>query len=106
MLAKAFKRSQSLHFFPKYSFAKGATFIQMIESFFDRAAVHTGIRTYRLVFYKKAENLVKCSIPLKGTPRPIKMATLETVFAYRCQQKTQNLPTKGGTRFAKKVDIE
>jgi hypothetical protein len=40
----------------------------MVESFFDRAAVHTGIRTDRLNFYKKAENVVKCSIPLiRGT---------------------------------------
>lgn len=74
MLAKVFKRNHILHFFPKYYFAEGATFLQMVESFFDRAAVHTGIRTDRLVFYKKAENVVKCSIPLvKGIPFPIKM---------------------------------
>lgn len=74
MLAKAFKRSHTLPFCSKYSFAEGATFLQMVESFFDRAAVHTGIRTDRLVFYKKAENVVKCSIPLiKGTPFPTQM---------------------------------
>jgi hypothetical protein len=36
----------------------------MVESFFDRAALHTGIRADRLAFYKKAENVLKCSIPL------------------------------------------
>ena len=52
-----------------FSFASGATFLKMVESFFDRAAVHTGIRSDRLNFYKKAENVVKCSIPLvRGTP--------------------------------------
>ncbi len=48
----------------KYSFSSGATFLKMVESFFDRAAVHTGIRSDYLNFYKKAENVVKCSIPL------------------------------------------
>jgi hypothetical protein len=48
----------------RYSFAGGSNFLKMVESFFDRAAIHTGIRTDRLNFYKKAENVVKCSIPL------------------------------------------
>lgn len=48
----------------RFGFATGATFLKMVESFFDRAAIHTGIRTDRLNFYKKAENVVKCSIPL------------------------------------------
>lgn len=51
-----------------YSFSSGTSFLKMVESFFDRAGVHTGIRTDRLNFYKKAENIVKCSIPLvRGT---------------------------------------
>ena len=32
--------------------------------------------------------------------------SLETISAYRCQHKTHKLPTKGGTRYAKNVDIE
>jgi hypothetical protein len=52
------------HLQPRYTFASGANFLRMVESFFDRAAVHTAIRTDRLNFYKKAENIVKCSIPL------------------------------------------
>ena len=52
----------------KYNFS-GATFLHMVEGFFDRAAIHTGIRADRLAFYKKAESVVKCSIPLvKGIP--------------------------------------
>jgi hypothetical protein len=68
MLTNILRRSPLLTYTPRYSFAAGATFLQMVESFFDRAAVHTGIRTDRLNFYKKAENVVKCSIPLiRGT---------------------------------------
>ena len=51
----------------KYSFSQanqGTEFLHMVEAFFDRAALHTGIRADRLNFYKKAESVVKCSIPL------------------------------------------
>lgn len=62
---------RSLRLQPHYSFSSGATFLKMVESFFDRAAVHTAIRTDRLNFYKKAENIVKCSIPLvRGNSYP------------------------------------
>jgi hypothetical protein len=64
MINNIFKRSAVLNTRLAYSFAAGANFLRMVESFFDRAAVHTGIRTDRLNFYKKAENVVKCSIPL------------------------------------------
>ena len=46
----------------RYSFS--VTFLRMVESFFDRAALHTGIRADRLQYYKKAESVLKCSIPL------------------------------------------
>lgn len=64
MINNIFKRSSLLTLPLRHQFATGATFLTMVESFFDRAAVHTGIRTDRLNFYKKAENVVKCSIPL------------------------------------------
>jgi hypothetical protein len=51
-----------------YNFSSGGTFLKMVESFFDKAALHTGIRADRLNFYKKAESVVKCTIPLiRGT---------------------------------------
>ena len=69
MINNIFKRNVRLAGQLNFSFATGATFLKMVESFFDRAAVHTGIRTDRLNFYKKAENVVKCSIPLiRGNP--------------------------------------
>lgn len=44
--------------------SQGSDFLHMVEAFFDKAAIHTGIRADRLNFYKKAESVVKCSIPL------------------------------------------
>jgi glutamate dehydrogenase (NAD(P)+) len=32
--------------------------------------------------------------------------SIEIISAYRCQHKTHKLPTKGGTRYAKNVDID
>jgi len=41
----------------------------MVESYFDSAGIHTGIRSDYLKFYKKADNVVKCSIPIiRGIP--------------------------------------
>ena len=37
----------------------------MVESYFDKAGRHTSIRPDRLNFYKKAQNVVKCSITLE-----------------------------------------
>ena len=64
MINNLLKRNSLLYTPLRYSFSNGATVLKMVESFFDRAAVHTGIRNDRLNFYKKAENVVKCSIPL------------------------------------------
>lgn len=64
MINNILKRSLLFGTPMRYSFSSGAAFLKMVESFFDRAAVHTGIRSDYLNFYKKAENVVKCSIPL------------------------------------------
>jgi glutamate dehydrogenase (NAD(P)+) len=90
-----------------YSFASGATFLKMVEAFFDRAALHTGIRQDRINFYKKAENVVKCNLSIiRGYfISYLDNGLIETVPAYRCQHKTHKLPTKGGTRYAENVDM-
>ena len=52
----------------RYHFSQGATFLRMVENYFDKAALHTGIRLDKLNFYKKAESVLKCSIPIvRGT---------------------------------------
>lgn len=40
------------------------TFLQMVESYFDKAGRHTSIRPDRLNFYKKPENVVKFTLTL------------------------------------------
>lgn len=42
----------------------GSNFLKMVDSYFDKAGIHTGIRSDYLNFYKKPDNVVKCSIPL------------------------------------------
>ncbi len=42
----------------------GSSFLKMVDSYFDKAGIHTGIRSDYLNFYKKPDNVVKCSIPI------------------------------------------
>ena len=69
MLSNIFRKMPVMYQAPRYNFSTGgAVFLKMVENYFDRAALHTGIRADRLSFYKKAENVLKCSIPLiRGT---------------------------------------
>lgn len=43
---------------------EGADFLRMVESYFDKASRYTHIRADKLNFYKKPENVVKCSLTL------------------------------------------
>ena len=43
---------------------EGASFLKMVESYFDKAGRYTNIRADKLNFYKKPENVVKYSITL------------------------------------------
>ena len=38
----------------RYGILDSNTFLRMVESYYDRAGVHTGIRSDRLFYYKKA----------------------------------------------------
>ena len=88
---------------------EGQSFLKMVESYFDKAGIHTGIRSDYLNFYKKPDNVVKCTYPIvRGTCsfNYSENGTIETITAYRCQHKTHKLPTKGGTRYADNVSFE
>lgn len=37
----------------RYGLLDSNTFLRMVESYYDRAGVHTGIRSDRLTYYKK-----------------------------------------------------
>lgn len=46
----------------------GASFLKMVESYFDKAGRHTNIKPDRLNFLKKPDNLVKMTLTLvRGT---------------------------------------
>lgn len=53
-------------FRPSATFAtgEGASFLKMVESYFDKAGIHTNIRSDKLNFYKKADNVVKCNLSI------------------------------------------
>lgn len=72
----------------------------MVNSYFDQAASHTNITKDKIEFYKKADAVIKFTIPLVRDD-----GTLESIIAYRAQHKCHRLPTKGGTRFANSVNI-
>lgn len=80
----------------------------MVESYFDKAGNHTNIRSDKLNFYKKPDNVVKFTLTLvRGKHKNnLDDGTIEMIPAFRCQHKTYKLPTKGGTRYADNVDIE
>ena len=42
----------------------GASFLKMVESYFDKAGRHTNIKPDRLNFLKKPDNLVKMTLTL------------------------------------------
>jgi hypothetical protein len=44
--------------------SEGAGFLQMVEQYFDKAGALTGIKSDRLNFYKKADNVVKFNLTL------------------------------------------
>lgn len=80
---------------------EGQSFLKMVNQYFDKAGIHTGIRSDYLNFYKKPDNVVKCTYPIIRDN-----GSIETITAYRCQHKTHKLPTKGGTRYAENVSFE
>jgi hypothetical protein len=47
-----------------FSDSDGASFLKMVESYFDKAGRHTNIKVDRLNFYKKPENVVKMTLTL------------------------------------------
>ena len=81
----------------QFNFSQGATFLNMVENFFDRAALHTGIRADRLAYYKKAENVLKCSIPLfRGTFALTQMMDLSKLSLHiDANTRHTNCPAKG-----------
>ena len=77
--------------------SEGASFLQMVEQYFDKAGKLTNIKPDRLNFYKKADNVVKFNLTLTRGKFKINYlddGSIEVIPAYRCQHKTYKLPTK------------
>lgn len=52
----------------RYNASEGATFLKMVESYFDKAGRHTNIKPDKLNFLKKPDNVVKMTLTLvRGT---------------------------------------
>lgn len=52
------------NFYRFSSVSEGASFLQMVEEYFDKAGALTNIKPDRLNFYKKADNVVKFNLTL------------------------------------------
>lgn len=48
----------------RFSASDGATFLKMVESYFDKAGRHTNIKPDKLNFLKKPDNVVKMTLTL------------------------------------------
>jgi hypothetical protein len=51
--------------------SEGASFLQMVEQYFDKAGKLTNIKPDRLNFYKKADNVVKFNLTLTRGNYPL-----------------------------------
>ena len=88
---------------PMFSFSgqDGQSFLEMVETFFKEASIHTGIASDKLQLLKNANSTIKINIPLLRDD-----GTFETIEGFRCHHKQHKLPTKGGTRISPLVDLE
>ena len=76
-------------------------FLEMVEEYFNAAALFAGIREDRIDLLKKANTTLKVQIPLVKDD-----GTIEIIPAYRCQHKHHKSPSKGGTRLSEHVNIQ
>lgn len=89
-------------FNPSFSSVAGEPkFLEMVHQYFDAASSYTRISPDKLNYYKKADCVIKFTIPLVRDD-----GTIESIEAYRAQHKLHRLPTKGGTRYAKDINIQ
>jgi glutamate dehydrogenase (NAD(P)+) len=83
------------------SIQKEPGFLEMVQSYFDKAGSYTNITKEKLNLYKNCNATIKIRLPLVRDD-----GSLEFVEAYRSQHKHHKLPTKGGTRYAANVDLQ
>jgi glutamate dehydrogenase (NAD(P)+) len=79
----------------------GASFLEQVNSAFDRAASHTRHDATLLANIKACKNVFYTSFPLKRDD-----GRIEVMHAWRAEHSHHKLPCKGGIRFAPDVDAE
>lgn len=61
--------------------SEGASFLKMVEQYFDKAGALTNIKPDRLNFYKRADNVVKFNLSLtRGKCYLIQMTEVSKLF--------------------------
>lgn len=79
---------------------KERTFLESVDYFFDRAGVHTVVPQDLLNVIRACNSVVQFEFPVlmdDGSTRVLK--------GYRAQHSTHAMPTKGGIRYAEKVNL-
>lgn len=64
VLNKTFMSKLRFNFSVERMEHEGASFLRMVENYFDKAARHTGISSDKLAFYKVPENVLKFTLTL------------------------------------------
>lgn len=77
----------------------GASFLDQVNSAFDRAARFTHHNSTMLDNIKTCKNLFYTSFPIKRDD-----GSIEVMHAWRAEHSHHKLPTKGGIRYAMTVD--
>jgi glutamate dehydrogenase (NAD(P)+) len=76
-------------------------FLEMLHNYFDAAGELTKINKDKLELYKQCDIVIKLRVPIIRDNGKI-----EFIPCYRAQHKRHRLPTKGGTRFSDKVNLQ
>ncbi|KAJ3339074.1 glutamate dehydrogenase [Gonapodya sp. JEL0774] len=88
----------------RFSTAESATepnFFESVEIYFDRAAKVSKVAPATVAHIKAVDKILTTTFPIEKSD-----GTVEVITAYRAQHSTHTLPTKGGIRFSKHVDLQ
>lgn len=77
------------------------SFLQSVDRFFARAAALTDIEPGLMAIIKSCNSCVQFEFPIKRDD-----GSIQVITGYRAQHSTHVLPTKGGIRYAARVDLD
>jgi len=85
--------------------ADGASFLESVNTYFDKAAKHVKAPKGILEHIKACNSVYMMKFPIKMTNSTGGYET-KVITAWRCQHSHHRLPVKGGIRFASNVNQE